>query len=242
MKNTIATFILAILFVSTTNAQNWGNKKIKGNGNVTTETRNTEDYDGVKCAGSMDFVLVAGNEGKIKLEGESNLLEHIVTEVKGKSLIVKVKKGVNISSSKNKTIKVTIPFKDINDVSLAGSGDVVSDDQIVSDNLNISLAGSGDIILDVKAQSIKGAVAGSGDISLKGSTNKLVAKVAGSGDFNSFGLQASETEVYVAGSGDAQISASSSLKARVAGSGDITYRGNPTIDKKVAGSGEISKD
>ncbi|WP_341215009.1 head GIN domain-containing protein [uncultured Wocania sp.] len=242
MKKIITTSIFALLLVTATNAQNWGKKKIKGNGSVTTETRTTGDYDGIKCAGSMDFILVSGKEGQIKIEGESNLLEYIVTEVKDKNLIVKVKKGVNINSSKNKGIKITIPFEDISNVSLAGSGDLISKDQIVTDNLKISLAGAGDVNLNIKTQSVKGAVAGSGDISLKGSTNKLVAKVAGSGDFNSYGLNSNDAEVSVAGSGDVKVSASNNLKARVAGSGDVTYRGNPKVDKKVAGSGDISKD
>lgn len=242
MKNTITSFILAILFISTTNAQNWGNKKIKGNGNITTETRDTGDYDGIKCAGSMDFILVSGNEGQIKLEGESNLLEYVITEIKNGSLIVKVKKGMNLSSSKNKGIKVTIPFKDIDNVSLAGSGDLTNEDQIVSDDLNISLAGSGDIVLDIKTQSTKGAVAGSGDITLTGNTDNLVAKVAGSGDFHGFNLQSNNTEVSIAGSGDVKVVSHETLKARVAGSGDIVYRGDPKIDKKVSGSGTIKAD
>ena len=81
MKKSIL-LLAAILSVSTINAQWWGGKKIKGNGNMTTETRNTGDYEGIKCAGSMDYILVAGKEGNIKLEGESNLLEYIVTEIK----------------------------------------------------------------------------------------------------------------------------------------------------------------
>ena len=71
--------IVALMFATVSHAQWWGGKKVKGNGNMTTETRNTGDYDGVKCAGSMDYILVAGTEGKIKLEGESNLLEYIIT-------------------------------------------------------------------------------------------------------------------------------------------------------------------
>ena len=74
--------------------QNWG-KGEKGNGDTTTVTRNVGDYEGIKCAGFMDFKLVQGNEGKITLEGESNLLEFIVTEVKNGSLTIKVKNGKN---------------------------------------------------------------------------------------------------------------------------------------------------
>lgn len=233
--------IVALLFATATHAQWWGSKKIKGNGNMTTETRNTGDYDGIKCAGSMDYILVAGTEGKIKLEGESNLLEHIVTEIKGGNLIVKVEKGVNLSPSWNKTIKVTIPFKDIDNVSLAGSGDLWNEDKINASDLDVSLAGSGDVILDVDASSVEASLAGSGDLTLKGKTNNLSAKLAGSGDIHGFGLQANHTIASVAGSGDIEIVSNESLKARVSGSGDIEYKGNPSKeDTKVSGSGSIS--
>ena len=240
MKKSIKLLTVALLFVITTNAQNWGNKKIKGNGEVTTVTRNTGDYDGIKCAGSLNYILVAGTEGEITIEGESNLLEHIVTEVKNGNLIVKVKNGKNISSNKNKAIKITIPFKDISKVSLAGSGDLWNEDVITSNKLSVSLAGSGDIVLDIKTTYVKGAIAGSGDLTLKGSTDNLEAKIAGSGDFHGFDLQSNHTEVSIAGSGDAQVVSIETLKARVAGSGDIVYKGNPKTDTKVAGSGNIS--
>lgn len=233
--------IVALLFVTTSHAQWWGGKKVKGNGNMTTETRNTGDYDGIKCAGSMDYILVAGTEGKIKLEGESNLLEHIVTEIKGGNLIVKVEKGINLSPSWNKTIKITIPFKDINNVSLAGSGDLWNEDKITTSNLDVSLAGSGDVILNIEATSVEGSLSGSGDITLKGSTDSLSVKLAGSGDIHGFGLQSNHTTASIAGSGDIEIVSNKSLKARISGSGDIEYKGNPDKeDTKVSGSGSIS--
>lgn len=240
MKKSIL-LMIAILFATASHAQWWGSKKVKGNGNMTTETRNTGDYDGIKCAGSMDYILVAGTEGKIKLEGESNLLEHIITEIKGGDLIVKVEKDVNLSPSWNKTIKITIPFKDISSVSLAGSGDLWNEDKITATDFDVSLAGSGDVILNVDASSIKGSLAGSGDITLKGNTNYLSVKLAGSGDIHAFSLQANHTEASVAGSGDIEIVSNKSLKARVSGSGDIVYKGKPEKeDTKVSGSGSIS--
>lgn len=229
------------MFATVSHAQWWGGKKVKGNGNMTTETRNTGDYDGVKCAGSMDYILVAGTEGKIKLEGESNLLEYIITEIKGNDLIIKVEKGMNLSPSWNKTIKVTIPFKDISSVSLAGSGDLWSEDKITASNFNVSLAGSGDMTLNIEATSVEGSLAGSGDITLKGNTNDLSLRLAGSGDIHAFGLQSNHTEASIAGSGDIEVVSNQSLKARVSGSGDIEYKGNPSKeDTKVSGSGKIS--
>lgn len=238
MKTTILT-LATLLTLNLGHAQFWG-KKIKGNGNVTTITRTSSDYDGISCAGSFDYILVAGTEGKITIEGEENLLEYIVTEVKNNKLVVKTENNVNLSPSGSKTIKVTIPFKDIDNISLAGSGDLTNTDTVKASDLKVSLAGSGDMVLNIETNSVKGSIAGSGDLTLKGNTNDLEAKIAGSGDFHGFDLQANNTEVSVAGSGDAEVVSKESIKARIAGSGDIVYKGNPTKeDTKVAGSGSI---
>ena len=233
--------LFVLIFMGTFSAQaQWG-KKIKGNGNVTTITRNTSDYDAVKCAGFMDFKIVNGTEGKITIKGESNLLEYIVTEVKNNSLIVKVEKNKNLSPSNNKPLLITIPVKSINSLSLSGSGDLVNDGILKEDNLKISLSGSGDVVLDVETNSLESRVSGSGDMTLEGKTTNLIAKVTGSGDMDNYNLDSDYTEAYVTGSGDVKVVCNKKLKARVTGSGDIKYRGNPEQkDTKVVGSGDIS--
>jgi len=240
MKTTFLS-LLTLLFLNASYGQWWGKgETIKGNGKVTTVTRTTSDYDGIGCAGDFDYILVAGTEGKITIEGEENLLQYVITEVKDNKLLVKTEKNINLKPSSNKTIKVTIPFKDIDNISLAGSGDLTNTDTITANDLKVSLAGSGDIVLTVQATNLKGNLAGSGDLTLKGTANDLDASVAGSGDIHAFGLQANNVEVSVAGSGDAEVVSNESLKARVAGSGDIEYKGNPKKeDSKVSGSGSI---
>lgn len=235
-------FLFALTISIPINAQFWGNKRVSGNGDVTTITRSTNDYDAVACAGFMDFILVKGNEGNIKIEGEENLLEYIVTEVKDNKLIVKVENGVNLKTSWNKGIVITIPFEDINYVSLAGSGDVWNKDLIKENDFKVSLSGSGDLNLKVETKNLDSSITGSGDITIVGSTDNLKTGVTGSGDFHGFDLDSNNTEAYVTGSGDVSVVSNNMLKAKVTGSGDIEYKGNPEKeDTKVVGSGSISK-
>lgn len=234
-------FSVALVLAFNAQAQFWGNKKVKGNGETTTITRSTPDYDGIKCAGSFDYILVKGTEGNITIEGESNLLQYITTEVKNNTLIVKTENDISLQTSRNKTIKITIPFENISSVALAGSGDLWNEDLITSSDFKAALAGSGDLKLAVDAKNTTAKVAGSGDLTLKGNTTDLEVDVAGSGDFHGFELQSNNTKVSVAGSGDAKVVCNGNLTARVAGSGSIKYKGNPTKeDSKVAGSGSIS--
>ena len=119
----LLTISLALCSIITT-AQ-WGEKKIKGNGNVVTIERSVGEYETISSAGWFDVILVDGKEGTISLKGEENLLEYIETEVKNGKLTIKKEKGVNLKSSNWKGgIVVTIPIEEVSAVSLAGSGDV----------------------------------------------------------------------------------------------------------------------
>ncbi|MDN3492103.1 head GIN domain-containing protein [Winogradskyella bathintestinalis] len=232
--------VLAFLLSTIVSCAQWGNgRKIKGDQNITTVTRTTSGYDGIKVAGSMDFQLVKGSEGEIKIKGDANLMEYIIVEVKKNQLFVQIKDGYNLRPSR--TIKVTIPYESISSVSLAGSGDVENSGVIEADDFKVSLSGSGDINLNISTQSTESSIAGSEDIELDGSTNSLTVKIAGSGDFDGKELKSSDVTAKITGSGSANVVCNGELIARITGSGDVNYSGKPTNkDTKITGSGSVS--
>ncbi|WP_340198897.1 head GIN domain-containing protein [Ascidiimonas sp. W6] len=237
------TTLVLILFLGTSlHAQWWGNDKVKGNGNVTTETRNTGEYDGISSAGFMNIVLVSGTEGNITIKGESNLLEYIETEVSGNNLNIKVKKGYNLKPSSGKQVIITIPVKGISKLSLAGSGTIISETTLESDDFKLSVAGSGNLKTSIEADNIKASVAGSGNITLSGKAGNMKLSIAGSGNLNATEMKVTNINASIAGSGNAKIHCDGSIKARIAGSGNLKYSGNPTLeDTKSVGSGKVIK-
>ena len=231
-----------VLFASTQIHAQWWGKSVKGNGELETITRNVGDYNEISVAGFFDVTLVAGNEGELTIEGESNLLEYIETEVDGDRLTIKVKNKQNLKTSWGKDIKIRVPFRDLNQVSLSGSGEIMSTDVIKANNFRVSVSGSGDINLVVEASSTESRVTGSGDLVLRGSTRDHETSVTGSGDLEAGRFKADNVDAKVTGSGDIRVSCEKSIRARVTGSGDIEYVGNPTKqDTKVSGSGDISR-
>ena len=231
---------LSLLGISESNAQ-WGNKKVVGNGNVTTKTINTGNYDGIKGVGSMDIHLEKGTEGNISVTTDDNLHEYLEIEVKDNMLVIKTKKNTYLKTKKG--IHIKVPFNDISEVALVGSGDIDTKDTINSDELRVRVTGSGDVELALEANTVDASVTGSGDMVLTGKTDSLEISVTGSGDFKGSDLVSQNTDARVSGSGDASVVAKQSLKARVNGSGDITYSGNPEkSDTKTSGSGDISSN
>jgi len=236
----ILTLALVLGLTTACNGQ-WG-KRIKGNGQVVTQERSLGEYSGVSLSGWFDVELVSGREGEITLKGESNLLEHIVTEVKNGNLLIRVEKGYNLSSSARTGVQITVPVESISQVNLSGSGDIICGFPLSSDAFEIRVSGSGDVQLPLEADRISVALSGSGDIGLSGTSRELSVSVSGSGDVNAFDLTAESVKVNVAGSADVEVTATQFLEARVSGSGDVEYRGNPKkVDAKSAGSGDITR-
>ena len=154
-------------------------------------------------------------------------------------IFIKTKDNFNMKSKAG--IHITVPITYISEVTLTGSGDIDSKDQITTKKLSASIAGSGNINLAVKSGSVQAEITGSGDITLSGSTSELEVEIMGSGDFNGYKIDSKNTNVTVSGSGDAQVLVQETLVARVKGSGDITYSGNPTNkDIKTLGTGNVS--
>ena len=243
--NRLTKHILAFCLIMATfsiQAQSWWGKGVRGNGNITTQTRSTQDYDQVTMAGPMDVKLVRGTEGKITVTADENLQQYIIVETRGDELVIKIEKGINLRTSRH-GIKITVPFKGLNHVSLTGSGDIFSTDLIKGDRFKTSITGSGDMVLRVENNSMTARITGSGDMDISGKTNNLDMSITGSGDFDGSNLESVNTTVSVTGSGDADVHCSGDLKARVSGSGDISYQGHPkTQNTKVSGSGSISSN
>jgi len=239
MKKLLTSMVALLIISANLNAQ-FFTKKVKGNGDIITKTRTVSNYDKIGVAGAFDVKLFKGNEAEITIKADENLMEYIITEVKNGNLKIKTKKGYNIRASK--TIVITIPFDDISAVSLAGSGDIYSDDVLDTSNLKLSLAGSGDINLGVSTKNLETSIAGSGNMNLKGDSKEYTCSIAGSGNINAYKLKASKVTVKIAGSGNVKVHATNEIHAKSAGSGNIYYTGNPSVEKtSSAGSGSIVK-
>ncbi|WP_124981409.1 head GIN domain-containing protein [Nonlabens xiamenensis] len=234
---------ICVLFMAaqTAQAQWWSNgKRVKGNGEVITKTFNTSDYEGISARSSFDITIMEGEEGEIRVEAESNIMEYIEIEVNRGILKIGLEDRINITTREG--VKVWVPVRRISSLSMAGSGDISSEIKLKSRNMEISVAGSGDIETEVECAQLEVNIAGSGDVKLTGRTESLNASVAGSGDISAFGLKANNVEASIAGSGDVSVYCNGGkLSASIVGSGDLRYKGSADkVKKSVLGSGDIT--
>ncbi len=220
------------------NAQNRNNNSIEGSGNIITKTVNTQSYNIINVSGSMDVYLEKGAEGNISITAEDNVQDRIVVESDGTTLTISMKNNTSLRNTEK--IKITVPFEDISEISLRGSGNIEGKDMLKSNSLTLNLQGSGGIKISIDATSLNAQLNGSGDMKLSGKATDVEVKTTGSGNFEGKELLSENAQIYISGSGDSTIFAKNSLKARIQGSGSIFCAGNPSSnDVKVMGSGKV---
>lgn len=238
MKN-LHLLLLTVVILSTGVAlAQW--KRVSGNGNVVTQTRETGEFNEIVVSGSMQVEVVAAPAIGVQVQAEDNLQEYIVTEVKGNRLQVKFKSNVSINS--HKPIQVIVSMPNLNAASIAGSGSIRSSNQLNSNGQFLaSISGSGSIDVQTTAHKVTATIAGSGNIVMAGKTDDLKVEISGSGSFKGYQLNAHEASVSISGSGDVQAYASNKLDAAISGSGSVYYKGNASISVNTSGSGKVRK-
>ena len=215
-------------------------KRVRGNGKISSETRDVKGYNSIDVSGSIDVYVRQDSIQSVKIETDENLLDLITIREEGGVLHIHPKKGYNPKASGS--IKVFVSGSEFRRFEASGSCDIFSENQLVSNgSIDIDLSGSCDANLDVKAPRVSVDVAGSGSVTLKGETRDLSVDGAGSSTFKCIDLKSENVEVDIAGSGDAEVYASVKLDVEVAGSGTVKYRGEAAVSQSVSGSGRVTK-
>jgi hypothetical protein len=243
---TIKTFLMAGL-LATASASAFAVVKPQPSAARTTyssEDRHLTGFNAVSVSGSFDVYITQGSTESVKVDAPSDVIDRIVTEVEGGVLKIYTKNnnGGSWDWGSNKKRIVYVSIKNVNAVTLTGSGDVFFKDGLRAPSLKLKLNGSGDLTGKVEVKTLESSIGGSGDITISGRAESSLVSVAGSGDFTGQNLITTNTSVRVAGSGDARVNAADKIDASVIGSGDIHYTGAArNVSSSKAGSGSVSR-
>lgn len=235
----LTTLVLAIACITAVSAQR--NKKVKGNGNLVTIERNTGDYSGIQVGGFYEVELIEGEEGKITLEGEDNILEYIETKVRAGNLTIRSVDNMNLRPTKK--VFITVPVQRINHIRLSGSGKVISKKTLDTDHFRIRISGSRNLDLALDSETLSISTSGSSRINLKGNSDDLEVTTSGSSIINAYELAVEKAKIVLSGSSKVRVTVNKAIDAKVSGSGNISYKGNPEkVNTKTSGSGKVTKD
>ena len=233
MKTLSILFSAAILLFSSSC------KKVIGEGDLRTETRSTGNFTGIEAQVSGNLFYTQGNENKIELTAQQNILNVIETPIINNRLVVRFKNNVRVRDHEQITIRVTAPT--LSSIGSSGSGNVTVSSPLAANTLTFSLSGSGNMSLPtVTASHLEASISGSGNISIGGGTaNTEKLKISGSGNIDAQQVLAKSVTTTTSGSGDIRVQASETLDVTISGSGSVFYLGKPLVNTNISGSGKV---
>ncbi|MCC9135001.1 head GIN domain-containing protein [Pontibacter silvestris] len=230
----LASVVSGMLFTSC----NFGINCVQGEGDVVTRNLNLDTFTGVSVSGSTEVYIQRGNEQRVELEGQANILDLLETEIDNDEVF---QVGFNGCVSDHKTVKVYITMPELEYAAVSGSGLVELQDSFRADDFKARVSGSGEIVARIAANNISARTSGSGSILLAGITNELELGLSGSGKVRAYDLQTNAAEVDISGSGSAEVAVEEDLEVEISGSGKVYYKGEPDIISDVSGSGKVIK-
>jgi hypothetical protein len=187
---------------------------IKGNGDVTTETRSIPDFTSVEADGALTLTW-SNAPAALKITTDSNLLSHIETSMHGTKLRIHSRGQLRPTDG----IKVTLSSSALSGARLTGAVRLTA----------AKLSGKGFYLEGTGATRVVA----------DGTVNELLATMSGASKLDAESLQAETVELAISGAGKAEVAASKILKVSISGAGKVTYSGNPTIEKHISGAGSV---
>lgn len=208
---------------------------LRGQGAIITEDLELNRIDAIDLKLPATVYLRQGDEQRVTVEGQPNIIDYLERTVKGGLWEVEVDRCIR--DMEDLRIFITVP--EVEAVLISGSGQVIGENMLTADDLDIGISGSGDISLQLTADDVQTSISGSGNLRLDGEADEIVFRVSGSGDLRAFGLKARKGEVNISGSGDAEVHVTEELSVTITGSGDVLYHGSPSLNVSISGSGEV---
>lgn len=233
----------------------------QGSGNVVTETREVSDFQNVEICCGMQLNLTQGDEERLTIEAEDNIISEIETVVSRGTLSIRFHQNVRFFGWRlNHPIRVNLQMREIQGISIS-SGSSLDADNITSGQLSLRFSsGSNGEIGNITAEQITLQAGGGAHASIRtmttdtldvqlssgsevridgGSTAHQQIDVSSGSTYLAGNLQ-SEVTVVDAGSGSsAEVNVSESLVVNAGSGSQVEYSGNPQIQQNLSSGSQL---
>ena len=234
--NFITAIGIALLFTSCNFNINTGEN---GNGNVVTEERTVSaDFTEVRGSSGLDVYLSQGDENKIVVEADENLLQYIETDVENGKLIVTTSHNIGQSESK----KVYVTYKQLNSIEASSGADVMGNSVIKSENLSLKSSSGAELKVEVFSKDLTAKTSSGSDMEISGKASSLNADASSGSELDAKELLVINCNAEASSGAGITVNVKEKLETHVGSGGNIDYYGNPiSVNSNKSHSGSVNK-
>lgn len=231
--------IMALLFSSCVHSFNLGDK-IKGNGNITTETRVVnQDFKNIEVSHGIRVIVQQSDNKSITVEVDDNLQQHIITKIENG--VLKIEADESYNTSETPVVNVKMPI--INGLDTSSGSEITSSGVLITENINVKSSSGSQINISVEADAIKLESTSGSHIEASGKALKLETSSSSGSKIEAKNLMTNEVISESASGSSSSVFPILKLQAKASSGSNISYHKIPkTLSKKESSGGSIAEE
>jgi hypothetical protein len=201
---------------------------ITGTGNVVTQEEAITGFDKVDISQSFNVDITQGNNFRVVIRVDDNLVEHLNVVKQGSTLKI----GLDPNRSYtiiDATMEAEVTMPELVGLDISGSSDAKVSGFESSKSLVVDLSGNSGLLGDITAGDSRFDVSGNSSVTITGSAGDITVDASGSSEVDLTDFPASDGTVDASGSSTVTVNLSGRLNADASGGSNIYYLGDPTL-------------
>ncbi len=235
----------------------------KGSGNIIKEDRDINtNFTGVIVSNHGDLFIEIGDQVKLTIKGDDNIIPYIKTEISNNILKIKSGKKIRNGFRSRKGIKyyLTVKKGQLSSLKATSHGDI-SIPELIGDKIKITLTSHGDVEVDkIEAKKVEFSLTSHGDLEIgdinadfikskQTSHSEIEIKsgivknqdlyLTSHGDYLAKNVKSLNCKVKITSHGKVVVFCNEVLDVKITSHGDLYYRGKPDLTTDIGKHGTL---
>jgi len=207
------------------------------------QNRSVRDFSEISVSSGIDLYLTMGDEEKVTIVADDEIIDDIITEVRGDQLKIYLKeRPFRFRWKWNQERKAYVTVKTIKEIKASAGSDVASENVIKGESLEVHASSGSDVRMEVNVNKLVLKASSGSDANLSGLAKYFDADASSGSDIRASDLKTKICRVEVSSGSDASVYATDEIEAHASSGGDIKYYGNPELrDIHESSGGDVHK-
>jgi hypothetical protein len=188
---------------------------VRGEGAVADEMREVEPFTAIQAGGGIRLEVTVGAVQSVRLSAQANILDILLTDVEGGTLVI----GSSDSYSTSRQIMATISMESLEGMELSG-GAVAEVAGVDADTLDLTVSGGAELTVDGVAADLQ--------LDDTGGAKALLGE-----------LEVGNARIECSGGAEAELNVSGTIRGEASGGATVRVNDGATLDVDVSGGATL---
>ena len=216
---TLLPLALGIIMLFSSCTINIGGGSIRGTGDMVSRDIDVADFNAIDISGNFTVVYRQSETAALTVVMQSNLFNHLNTNVRGGTLQIGSRRGFDTVSANRPRIYVYAPYLTAADFS--GAVSASGWDVLQGQNFSLSASGAVNVDLDFDVQRLDVDISGAGNLEFNGTATTININGSGAVSVSAGGLAIEGGDVRLSGVGNIYLSTLENVSVNVSGLGRV---------------------